>query len=84
MLINVQVIQPAQVDDDEIRILVQSYWKHLRSKYSRGEDEREHKRVKMANYMSNKRRAAQVGEFITGQQLRWSILNLSFSQAAKT
>src|SRR5882762_242045 len=59
-LIDVQVIRPAQVDDNEIRILVQSYWKHLRSKYSRDEAEREHKRVKMAHYMSNKRRTAQV------------------------
>jgi hypothetical protein len=38
-LIDVQVIRPAQVDDNEIRILVQSYWKHLRSKYSRDEAE---------------------------------------------
>jgi hypothetical protein len=60
MLVNVQVIYPAQVDDDEIRAVVQNYWKHLCSKYSRGEAEREHKRIKMANYMSNKRRAAQV------------------------
>jgi hypothetical protein len=83
MLINVQVIQSAQVDDDEIRVLAQSYWKHLRSKYSRGEVERENKRVKMAHYMSNKRRAAQVGELINCQRLRLGILNLSFSQADK-
>ena len=73
-LIDVQVIRPAQVDDNEIRILVQSYWKHLCGKYSRDEAEQEHKRVKMAHYMSNKRCTAQVVSLSIASCDEYSIL----------
>jgi hypothetical protein len=83
--INVQVIQAAQVGDDKIRTAVVSHWKHLRSKYSRGKDVQEHKGVKMAFYMSNRRHATQVvsllkpdcnGVFYTYSFLRPETLNL--------
>ena len=74
MLINIQVIQNAQVDDDVIRMAVLGYWKHLRNKYSQGEAEQEDRRVKMAFYMSNRRRTAQAVSLLWPIMMGYSIL----------